>query len=135
MPFTKAVPILKIVDEAAARRFYIDFLGFHVDWIGHLPGPRYMQISLGDCLLHLSQHDGDAKPGAAVLLHTDNIEQYVAELVAKQYPPGVAEQDPGTCEQPWGSQDMVLVDPFGNRLIFTNAKIRKSPWEPTDGQE
>ena len=34
---------------------------------------------------------------------------------------GVAEQYPGVAEQPWGSLDMVLVDPFGNRLIFTNA--------------
>ena len=42
-------------------------------------------------------------------------------LVAKKFPPGVAEQDPGVAEQPWGSLDMVLVDPFGNRLIFTDA--------------
>ena len=45
----------------------------------------------------------------------------MGRLVAKEYPPGVAEQDPGVAEQPWGSLDMVLVDPFGNRLIFTNA--------------
>jgi hypothetical protein len=69
----------------------------------------------------LSEHSGDASPGAAVKLHTDNIEEYVAQLVAKKYPPGVAEQDPGVARQPWGSLDMVLVDPFGNRLIFTNA--------------
>ena len=42
------------------------------------------------------------------------------QLLAKAYPPGVAEQDPGVA-QPWGSLDMMLVDPFGNRLIFTNA--------------
>jgi len=22
---------------------------------------------------------------------------------------------------PWGSQDMTIADPFGNRLVFTNA--------------
>src|SRR5262249_45007417 len=53
--------------------------------------------------------------------NTDKIEEYVEQLVAKKYPPGVAEEDPGVGEQPWGSLDMVLVDPFGNRLIFTNA--------------
>ena len=80
-----------------------------------------MQVSLDECVLHLSEHSGDASPGAAVKLHTDKIEEYVEQLVAKEYPPGVAEQYPGVAEQPWGSLDMVLVDPFGNRLIFTNA--------------
>ena len=80
-----------------------------------------MQVSLDECVLHLSEYSGDASPGAAVKLHTDKIEEYVEQLVAKKYPPGVAEPDPGVAEQPWGSLDMVLVDPFGNRLIFTNA--------------
>jgi hypothetical protein len=24
---------------------------------------------------------------------------------------------------PWGSQDMTIADPFGNRLVFTNAIV------------
>ena len=67
-------------------------------------------------MLHLSEHSGDAGPGAAVNLHTDSIEEYVEQLVAKQFPPGVTEQHPGVELQPWGSLDMVHVDPFGNRL-------------------
>ena len=85
-----------------------------------------MQISLGECLLQLSEHSGDCCPGAAVKIFTDAIEEYVEELVAKEYPPGVAEQYPGVAEQPWGSLDMLLIDPFGNRLIFTNGPIRRS---------
>jgi hypothetical protein len=124
MAFTTITPILRILDEAKAKVFYVDFLGFKVDWEHRSEGPLYMQISLGECRIHLSEHDGDARQGAAVKLHTDDIEAYVAEIVAKKYPPGVAEQDLGVCEQPWGSLDMLLVDPFGNRLIFTNARIR-----------
>lgn len=119
--FKGTVPLLRILDEARAREFYVDFLGFRLDWANRASGALFMQVSLDECVLHLSEHSGDARPGAAVKLHTDNIEAYVAELVAKPYPPGVAEQDPGVAEQPWGSLDMVLVDPFGNRLIFTNA--------------
>lgn len=78
-------------------------------------------------MLKLSEHSGDACTGAAVKLHTDNIEEYVAKLVANPYPPGVAEQDPGVAERPWGSLDMVLLDPFGNRLIFTNASAPVIP--------
>lgn len=112
---------MRILDEARAKEFYVDFLGFTFDWGNRSTGAYFMQVSLDDCVLHLSEHSGDASPGAAVKLHTSDIEAYVAQLVAKNYPPGVAEQDPGVAEQPWGSLDMVLVDPFGNRLIFTNA--------------
>ena len=126
MAFTHTTPILRILDETKAKEFYIDFLGFKIDWEHRAEGPLYMQIPLGECLVHLSEHSGDCCPGAAVKFHTDTIEEYVEELVAKQYPPGVAEQDPGVSEQPWGSLDMLLIDPFGNRLIFTNARIRRS---------
>jgi catechol 2,3-dioxygenase-like lactoylglutathione lyase family enzyme len=121
MPFTKIIPLLRILDEARAKEFYVDFLGFKLDWANRSTGALFMQVSLDECVLHLSQHSGDASPGAAIKLHTDKIEQYVEQLVAKKYPPGVAEQSPGVEQQPWGSLDMVLVDPFGNRLIFTNA--------------
>jgi hypothetical protein len=40
-----------------------------------------MQISLDECVLHLSEHSGDACPGAAVKLHTDKIEEYVEQLI------------------------------------------------------
>ena len=125
MAFTTITPILRILDEAKAKEFYVDFLGFKIDWEHRAEAPLYMQISLGECRIHLSEHDGDARPGAAIKLHTDDIEAYVAEIVAKEYSPGIAEQAPGVCEQPWGSLDMLLVDPFGNRLIFTNARIRR----------
>jgi hypothetical protein len=32
MPFTKTIPILRIFDEAKAKEFYVDFLGFKIDW-------------------------------------------------------------------------------------------------------
>jgi hypothetical protein len=102
MPFTKTIPILRVLDEAKAKEFYIDFLGFKIDWGNRASGALFMQISLDECVLHLSEHSGDACPGAAVKLHTDKIEEYVEQLVAKDYPPGVAEQDPGVAEQPWG---------------------------------
>ena len=126
MAFTHTTPILRILDETKAKEFYIDFLGFKIDWEHRAEGPLYMQISLGECLVHLSEHSGDCCPGAAVKFHTDTIEEYVEELVTKDCPPGVAKQDLGVAEQPWGSLDMLLIDPFGNRLIFTNARIRRS---------
>lgn len=122
MAFTNITPILRILNEVQAKEFYVDFLGFTIDWEYRGEGPLYMQISLGECMLHLSEHSGDSSPGAAIKLHTDDIAKYVEELVAKKRPPVVGEQYPGVAEQPWGSLDMLMIDPFGNRLIFTNAK-------------
>lgn len=43
------IPILRFFDKAVARAFYIDFLGFAVDWEHRFePGlPLYLQIRLG----------------------------------------------------------------------------------------
>jgi catechol 2,3-dioxygenase-like lactoylglutathione lyase family enzyme len=37
MTFGKAIPILRIFDEARAREFYVDFLGFQVVGDGTSP--------------------------------------------------------------------------------------------------
>ena len=32
MKLSQPVPILRILDDAKAREFYVDFLGFSIDW-------------------------------------------------------------------------------------------------------
>jgi len=66
--FGKTIPILRIFDEAKAREFYVNFVGFNVDWEHRFePGlPLYMQVSKNGCVLHLSGHHGDCSPGAAL---------------------------------------------------------------------
>ena len=48
MTFAAPIPILRILDEAKAREFYIDWLGFQIDFEHRFaPGmPLYMGISL-----------------------------------------------------------------------------------------
>ncbi|QKS83081.1 glyoxalase superfamily protein [Pseudomonas bijieensis] len=119
MSFGKTTPILRIFDEAKALAFYVDFLGFTVDW-QHRFGddfPLYLQVSRGDCVLHLSEHHGDCTPGSALRIETDELEAFQQQLQAKQY----RYAHPQIQAMPWGSQDMAISDPFGNRLVFTNA--------------
>ena len=119
MKFSYTTPILRIFDEAKALEFYVQFLGFQVDWDHRFePGlPLYLQVSRDGCVLHLSEHHGDACPGAALRIETDDIEGFHAELIGRRY--GYAR--PGLEETPWGSKDVSVTDPFGNRLTFTNA--------------
>ncbi|MEX6500849.1 glyoxalase superfamily protein [Pseudomonas zhanjiangensis] len=119
MTFSSTTPILRIFDEAKAREFYLDFLGFKLDWQHRFAEdlPLYLQISRDGCVLHLSAHHGDCCPGAALRIETDDLQALHQELLAKAY--GFAR--PGIEQMPWGSADMPIHDPFGNRLIFTSA--------------
>ncbi|HTH43459.1 MAG TPA: glyoxalase superfamily protein [Oxalicibacterium sp.] len=119
MRFDKVVPILRIFDEGKAREFYLAFLGFGVDW-EHRFGdnfPLYMQISGNGCVLHLSEHHGDCCPGAALRIETSGLDDFHAALSAKDY----RYMKPGIQDTSWGSRDMTVIDPFGNRLIFTES--------------
>lgn len=117
MSFGRITPILRIFDEAKAKEFYVDFLGFKVDWEHRFePGlPVYMGISKDSCFIHLTEHHGDCSPGAVIRIFTDELDAYQQELLAKEY----KYAHPGIQEQPWGSRDMTIHDPFGNRLTFT----------------
>ncbi len=119
MTLRTVTPILRIFDEAKAREFYVDFLGFQVDWEHRFEPalPLYLQVSRDGCVLHLSEHHGDCCPGAAMRIETSDVDVYQRELIAKQY--GYAR--PGVDDTPWGSRDMSVKDPFGNRLTFTSA--------------
>jgi catechol 2,3-dioxygenase-like lactoylglutathione lyase family enzyme len=116
MTLGKPIPILRSFDEAKAKEFYVGFLGFTVDFEHRFePGlPLYMQVSRDGCVLHLSEHHGDASPGGAIRIETSELDTFQTELASKQY--GYAR--PGIDEQPWG-RDMSVKDPFGNRLIFS----------------
>ncbi len=116
MHFSSAVSILRIFDEAKAREFYLGFLGFTLDWEHRFEAamPIYMQISRGVCVVHLSEHHGDASPGSAVRIGVDDIDRYHAEIMAKGY----KYMRHGIEAMPWGTREVKVIDPFFNRLMF-----------------
>lgn len=119
MKLSSTTPILRIFDEDRARAFYVDWLGFRVDWEHRFEDylPLYMQLSRDGCVIHLSGHHGDGCPGAAVRIETDDVDALAGELAdnPRNYAP------PGVADKPWGTRDLSIMDPFGNRLTFTNA--------------
>lgn len=112
----RTVPVLRSFDEAKAREFYCDFLGFTVDWQHRFePGlPLYMQVSRGEIVLHISEHHGDATPGSTVRIEVTGVVEYHAGLIAKRY----GNMRPGLERREYGAREMCVVDPAGNRLIF-----------------
>ena len=119
MTLQSPIPIMRIFDLALAKRFYVDWLGFKVDWEHTFePGaPKYVQVSRDAAVLHLSEHYGDCSPGAKVLIHIDDVEALHRELASRPNP----NMRPGVELAPWNAKFMQVTDPFGNRLCFNQS--------------
>jgi len=123
--FSDTIPILRIFSVEKAMEFYVDFLGFSVDWEHRFGAnfPLYAQISRNGLRLHLSEHHGDASPGATVFIRMRGIAAYHAELAAKDY----RYAKPGIEDAPWDAKVMQVADPFGNRLRFSEPNRADDP--------
>ncbi|WP_433616956.1 glyoxalase superfamily protein [Paenibacillus cellulositrophicus] len=111
----KITPIFRIFDEDKAKEFYVGFLEFRMDWEHRYEDdlPLYMQVSSGDCEIHLSGHHGDCTPGSAIRVEVEDIQSLHAKLIAKKYKharPGLEDME------------VSVTDPFGNRITFFERK-------------
>ena len=82
-----------------------------------------MQIHLGEFVLHLSEHHGDACPGSTVFVRVRGLAEYHAELIAKQY----RFLRPGMERGHGGSLCMEVLDPFGNRIELMEPREAAEP--------
>jgi catechol 2,3-dioxygenase-like lactoylglutathione lyase family enzyme len=115
------IPILRIFSIEKAREFYVDYLGFHLDWEHRFEPdlPLYMQVSRDGLVLHLSEHYGDGSPGSHFHIDIEGVRELHAELAAKNYGylrPGLEN------DSHWGTVQLCLIDPFGNKLDFGERK-------------
>lgn len=110
-----AIPVIRIFAEDKAKEFYLDFLGFELEW-EHRFGegyPLYAQVKRSGLTLHLSEHHGDATPGSTTFVPIEDIDSLHRELQAKAY----AYARPRVETVGWG-RVMEVTDPFGNRIRF-----------------
>ena len=64
MTLQALIPVLRIFDGTLAKQFYVDWLGFALDWEHQLDAyaPTYIQVSRDAGVLHLSEYYGDCSP-------------------------------------------------------------------------
>jgi hypothetical protein len=121
-----SIPVLRMLDETRARAFYVDFLGFSIDWEHRFresrTSPLYMQVHLGEAVLHLDGHAGGDSPISEVRIPVRGLEAYCAHLCEKASDgPRPSLVDPrGKGE----GTDMNIRDPSGNLLTFWKASGR-----------
>jgi hypothetical protein len=117
-----AIPVLRMFDEAKAKAFYLDYLGFEIDWESRFSAtaPLYLQIHLGDAILHLNGHATQDAPISEVNIPVLGLQKYCDYLIAKgaDYPKPVA-VDPRYVGR---NTDVNICDPFGNWLVFCSQR-------------
>jgi hypothetical protein len=103
------IPVLRIFSEQAARRFYVEFLGFTLDFGGPTTGGDsrfYGQVFRPGATLQLSEQGYEPGPGATIDIWITGLDAYREELVAKDLGVfGTALGVPGIVEMHWGAPD------------------------------
>jgi catechol 2,3-dioxygenase-like lactoylglutathione lyase family enzyme len=99
----KLIPV-RVSDDLKTAEWY-ERLGFEV--VGEhrfAPGlPLYLFLERDGIELHLSEHEGDARPGGLAYFWVDDVDE-----VAREFRVAIE-------SQPWG-REIDLEDPDGNRL-------------------
>lgn len=111
-----AIPLLRIFDEDLARRFYLEFLGFGIEFEHRFaPGmPLYLRVRRSGTVLDLSGHHGDGTPGTGVWIPIADVRSYRDELRGRAWHPVFPDVD----DTAPGGPTLAVQDPFGNVLRF-----------------
>ncbi len=114
----RVFPQLRMTDWERSRRFYVDGLGFRVDWEHRFePGfPVFTQVTRDGLSLFLTEHTGDCQPGGAAYLIVDDVDALFREVIARNVRVAEPPRD-----SPWKTREMLVIDPDGNRLRFARA--------------
>lgn len=77
----KGIPTFRILDYEKAMDFYVQGLGFNIDWEHRFgPGePVYMQVSRNGLTLHLSENKR-FQVSVIVFVHCKELNQFYSEL-------------------------------------------------------
>lgn len=118
------IPVLRVFSVEAALQFYVEFLGFRLDFGGPSGGgdtPYYGQVTRAGTTLHLTEVAYDPGPGATVMMWINGLERLREDLNARREQVrvwGPAVWAPEIEQAPWGARVLTIGDPFGNTLRF-----------------
>lgn len=116
----KGIPTFRILDYEKAMGFYIDGLGFNIDW-EHRFGPNepvYMQISRDGLTLHLSENN-KFDTGMIVFVDCKGLNEFYSELNGRTSKIELSKPE----NTNWQTIQMEVEDPFGNLLRFNETII------------
>jgi uncharacterized glyoxalase superfamily protein PhnB len=115
----RVTPQLRSTDWTRTRAFYEDGLGFRVQWEHRFEQgfPVFAQVNRDGLSLFLTEHAGDCQVGGAAYIVLDDLDAFFREISDR----GIRVDEPPQ-DTPWGTREMCVIDPDGNRLRFGDAK-------------
>ena len=113
------IPQLRIASAGRSLEFYVGGLGFTVNWKHQFePGfPLFVRLTRAGQTIFLTEHAGDCEVGGAVYFVVPDVDRCYEEFQGR----GVLLTEP-PAETPWGTREMAIKDPDGNRLRFASER-------------
>jgi catechol 2,3-dioxygenase-like lactoylglutathione lyase family enzyme len=108
-----ARPVLFVSNVQHARRFYVDSLGFHVNWHEADGAGTVCQVARSECELILCQ-DATRTDRSRIFIELtrDGLDELRKELAERSVPSAMTW---------WGYDAIQVLDPDGNELLFPTA--------------
>jgi catechol 2,3-dioxygenase-like lactoylglutathione lyase family enzyme len=116
----RVMPTLRITSYEKSKAFYVDGLGFQIDWEHRFKPhfPVFIQVSRDGLAMFLTEHSGDCPVGGLVHFYVPDVDAWYVDFQGR----GVPVKEPPS-ESLQGLRDMTVVDPDGNKLrICTRLK-------------
>ena len=121
-----AIPILRIFSVDKAKEFYVDFLGFKIDW-EHRFSDNFSALCAG------LPRGPEAALERASRRRQPRIDGVHLDARHRRLPPRAASAKnyryyrPGLEDAPWDARVMEVGDPFGNKLRFSEPNKADDP--------
>jgi catechol 2,3-dioxygenase-like lactoylglutathione lyase family enzyme len=115
LPEQRVMPTLRITEYLRSKAFYVDGLGFQIDWEHRFKPdlPVFMQVSRDGLAFFLTEHTGDCPVGGLIHIYVSNVDVWFAEFRSRGVP---VKEAPNESLQ--GLRSMTIVDPDGNKLMI-----------------
>jgi catechol 2,3-dioxygenase-like lactoylglutathione lyase family enzyme len=114
LPGQRVIPALRITSETRSKAFYLDRLGFSLEWEHRFEPnfPVFLSISRDGMQLYLSEHAGDCQVGGLVHFLIEDVDAWCLEFQGR----GVTMTE--LPNNDLGFRNMTVTDPDGNQLRF-----------------
>jgi predicted enzyme related to lactoylglutathione lyase len=116
--FRGATPILPVLDFARAMAHYQQQLGFKKKWEWGEP-VSFGCVERDDVSIFLSAEDTRGSPRTAIFIDVRDV-----DALHREYLQNGAIIHEAPTDQPWGSREMVVEDPDGNRIRLATPSER-----------
>ena len=118
-------PVFPVSDYRLALDFYIDWLGFVIDWEEPMmvANRHYFQVSRNSTIVHLTNDHLESSAGAKAIAEVTGLLAYHRQLQEKKA--RCAFELPPLQKASWSNKvvQLEVTDPFGNHLVFSEVSL------------